>query len=217
MEAYMSKKAFIIIPVVVCILAIGLVFGSFYKPVEVQSGKVVKCLDPKHKGNQVIQSSVKTHKVYRKDAGIYSIAVDSLVCAKCQERARIEEWKARARKQEEDAFIAVLREHDDAVLLYCRKIAGSAEADPYTSGHSIQRDLKRLRNLALSGKQLCAPESLGQVEFKYGKSMDELLIALPYIERGMKNNDMDAMQSGGLHMILSKQYRDEAISDIAGL
>ncbi|MDO8683287.1 MAG: hypothetical protein Q7N50_07400 [Armatimonadota bacterium] len=217
-NGYMSKNVSLIaLAVAVCALAIVLfAVGNRYKPIEVQSGSVVECLDPKHVGNSVIRSSIKAIRVPSKDAGNYGIAVKSLVCAKCQARARVEDEEARARKRKEDVFIAALRKHDDAVLLCCRQMAGTAAADPYAVQSSIRRYTKRLRSLALSGKQLCAPQSLAEVEYKYGKSMDELLASLPYIERGVRNVDMDDMQSGKLHVLLSKQYRDEAISGIEG-
>lgn len=46
--------------------------------------------------------------------------------------------------------------------------------------------------------------------------MDELLLSLPSIEQGLRNTDVDAMQSAGIHMLLSKQNRDEAMAEIEG-
>lgn len=212
-----SKGKALLVTGVVCLIVVVLALVMLYRPVEVQSGKECNCRDPKHTGDPILSSSVKTLRVASKDAGRYAVTVESVTCAKCQARANVEDTKARATRKKEDAFISALRKHDDQVLLYCRKIAGSAEADPYGyDDRSVLRDTKRLRSLALSGKQLCAPESLADVEYKYGKSMDELLKALPYIEQGMKYTDMDAMQTAASHMLLSKQYRDEAIAGVEG-
>lgn len=212
----MSWK-FLLIPIAMAICITTIAVGSRYRLVQVQSGTIVQCLDPNHIGETVVQSSIKTLRVHSKDSKKYSVEVDSLVCEKCQDRARVEEQAASARKQKEDAFVSALRKHDDSVLLCCRRIAGTTQANPYSlSLRSVRRDIDQLRTLALSGKQLCAPERLAQVEFQYGKSMDELLASLPYIEKGIRDNDMDAMRLMALHMLRSKQFRDAALEGIDG-
>jgi hypothetical protein len=199
-----------------CILAVGFVFASRYRAVEVETGNIVECLDPRHPGDRTLRSSLVTLRVASKDAGSYGVTVESVVCDKCQARADAEAEEARKRKRKEDAFIDALRKHDDAVLLCCRRIAGTAESSPYGLSSRTRSDISRLRALALSGKQLCAPQSLSSVEFNYGKSMDEILLSLPYIERGIRNNDIEAMTTAQIHMLLSKSYRDKAIAGIEG-
>lgn len=123
----------------------------------------MKCLDPKHAGNRELRSSVTTLRVASKDSGKYGVKIESLVCGECQARAKVEEQQAKLRKQKEEAFVAALRKHDDEVLLCCRGIAAASEATPGRIEPSVWRDIRRLRSLARSGKQLCAPESLGHV------------------------------------------------------
>lgn len=211
----MIRRALLCVVVAAFCTSVVLV-GNQYRLVETQTGEVVKCLDPKHSGNPELSSSIMIARVHRRDAAKCGIVTKSLVCEKCQERARLEDQQAKSLAQKEDAFIAALRRHDDQVLLCCRRMAGAGDADPSRIYQLVRRDIDQLRRLALTGKQLCAPETLGEVETLYGKSMDELLRSLPYTEQGLKHCDADAMQKSGLHLLLSKRYRDRAMALVEG-